>query len=131
MRKTVAVDLDGVLADYSKGWQGLDTIGEPRPGAVEFTEELSREYDVLIFTTRCCEDMAGRKGYKAPKLREIVQEWLDKYGFEYADIYIGQGKPIASAYVDDRAVPIPMNPDEADFTKALQRVKKLCQKSHG
>lgn len=32
-KKTVAVDLDGVLADYSTGWQGIEHIGDPIPGA--------------------------------------------------------------------------------------------------
>lgn len=26
---TVCVSFDGVLADYSKGWQGADVLGEP------------------------------------------------------------------------------------------------------
>ncbi len=102
MKKTICVDMDGVLADYSKGWQGIDIIGDPIPGAVEFTRELSKVADVVIFTCRCTEEMQGRNGAKAHLLRNIVRAWLDTHGFVYADIYVGQGKPIASAYVDDR-----------------------------
>jgi hypothetical protein len=104
MRKTVAVDIDGVLADYSMGWKDDTFIGEPIPGAVEFTHELAKFADVLIFTTRCCEEVRGK--YRSVSLaRKFIQEWLDKHGFKYHEIWVGQGKPIAAAYIDDRAVP--------------------------
>lgn len=102
MKKTVCVDLDGVLADYSQGWQGLDHIGDPLPGAVEFTKRLSEMADVVIFTVRCNLHMHGGKSISA--LVAPVRAWLDKYGFSYSSIYAGQGKPHAKAYVDDKAV---------------------------
>lgn len=52
MKKTVCVDLDGVLSEY-KGWQGVEKIGPPIPGSQEFTRKLSLVADVVIFTTRC------------------------------------------------------------------------------
>jgi hypothetical protein len=101
-RKTVAVDLDGVLADFSKGWQGVDVIGDPIPGAVEFTRRLSVFADVLIWTTRCNPEIGRGEGVQL--LRNRVRDWLDKHGFFYADIWTGVGKPIAAAFIDDRAV---------------------------
>lgn len=41
MKKTVLVDLDGVLADYSQGFKGIEGIGLPIHGAVEFVKSLS------------------------------------------------------------------------------------------
>ena len=120
MKKTVCVDLDGVLADFSGGWQGIDVIGDPIPGAVEFVKPLSELADVLIFTTRCSVDIQKL----APHLlRRPVQEWLDRNGFVYADIWTGRGKPIASAYIDDRAVhcaPQEKTKDGAIGTRAYQ-----------
>lgn len=128
MRKTVCVDLDGVLADYSGGWKGLDHIGEPVPGAVEFTKRLAAFADVLVFTTRCCEDLAGRNGMKAPLLRKLVKDWLDRHGFAYHEIWTGQGKPIAAAYIDDRAVQCAPQKfgGEAQFAHAVAAAQALC-----
>lgn len=103
-RKTIAVDLDGVLADFRDGWKGLDHIGDPIPGAREFLRRLHELGDVLIWTTRCNPELA--RGTAAPLLRTIVREWLVRHGLmQYvADIWIGPVKPIAAAFVDDRAV---------------------------
>ena len=101
MKKTICVDLDGVLATYN-GWKGVDHIGEPLPGAVEFTRKLSEFADVVIFTTRCNPEI--NKPEVAHLLVNRVRKWLDKHGFTYADIYASQGKPIASAFIDDRAI---------------------------
>lgn len=101
MKKTICVDLDGVLAQYD-GWKGVDHIGDPIPGAVDFTKELSQLGDVVIFTTRCNPEV--NKPSAVHLLVNRVREWLDRHGFEYADIYAGTGKPIASAYIDDRAI---------------------------
>jgi hypothetical protein len=102
MKPTVCVDLDGVLADFSEGWKGVEHFGAPIPGAVEFTRQLSEIADVVIFTCRC--QSALNHGVAPFLLANRVREWLDKHGVAYADVYIGQGKPVASAYVDDRAV---------------------------
>ena len=129
MKKTVCVDLDGVLAFYN-GWKGVDHIGDPRPGAVEFTRALSLIADVVIFTTRCNEEM--NRPEKAHLLVNRVKAWLDLHGFQYADVYAGQGKPIAAAYIDDRAIAVPENPvwDKTTVFDTLVKVQKLIgQKS--
>jgi hypothetical protein len=104
MRKKVCVDLDGVLADYSQGWQGVENIGDPIPGAVEFTRSLSTGADVVIHTVRCNPEAQKGSGLSAAQLHDNVKAWLDKHGFAYTEIYTGAGKPMAAAYVDDRAV---------------------------
>lgn len=127
MKKTVCVDVDGVLADYSAGWQGLDHIGDPIPGAVEFTKELAEFADIVIYTTRCCEDLNGRNGLKAPMLRKLIQEWLDKHGFTYHDIYVGQGKPICAAFIDDRAINCrPQKFGKSEYMGAIAEAKRYC-----
>lgn len=104
--ETVAVDLDGVLAQYDQ-WRGIEHIGDPIPGAVEFTAALKAiPCKVLIFTTRTNADPAiSGRTESVDMLVQRVRLWLDAHGFVYDEIYSGQGKPLAAAYVDDRACP--------------------------
>ena len=127
----VCLDLDGVLAHYS-GWEGLDQIGPPIPGALDFARELAEIADIVIFTSRCSLDAGG----EAPatrlsprQLRIKIIEWLEKYKFPYADVYAGQGKPRASAFIDDRAVYCSPQKDKAAFKNALQATKAVLSRS--
>jgi hypothetical protein len=128
-KKTVCCDLDGVLAEYN-GWQGVEKIGAPIPGSQEFTRKLSLVSDVVIFTTRCNPEQ--NPNYEPAFLRETVRRWLDLNGFHYHSIYMGRGKPIAAAYVDDRSVPC--NPDPSQPSEAVcvfhRSLMKCCQLLH-
>ena len=127
MRQIVCVDLDGVLASWKDGWKGVDHFGDPIPGAVEFTKKLAETYDVVIYTCRCSEGINGRE--KACLLSNRVREWLDTHGFTYHDIYVGQGKPVAAAYIDDRAVacrPEASTDSVWEFEHALAVVYMMC-----
>lgn len=132
-RKTVAVDLDGVLADFSMGWtpDGVFHIGDPIPGSVAFTKRLSEFADVLIWTTRCNPEIG--RGMGVGLLRNMVRDWLNRHGFAYADIWTGPGKPIAAAFVDDRAVPCrPQSPRShpkgvSEYRVAEAYARLLCE----
>lgn len=120
-RPVVALDLDGVLCPYD-GWKGLDHFNDPFPGAVEFTRELAQQADILIFTSRCCAEL--RKPMTANFVANtIVREWLNKHGFVYHDIWIGEGKPAADWYIDDRALPCRPAEDPTAFAKALRWIQ--------
>lgn len=124
LRPTVCVDLDGTLIDFSCGWKGLDHFGTPFPGAVEFTKRLVGIAHVVIYTCRCTEELCG---VSADVLREKVRAFLDRHGFSYHDIFVGQGKPIAHAMVDDRAVACrPMVGTSHDlYAQTFNSVKEL------
>lgn len=127
----VCVDLDGVLASYS-GWEGPDVIGPPLPGAREFAMSLAEFADIVVFTSRCSLDQGGeapRQPVSPAKLRLRVIEWLEKFSFPYADVYIGQGKPRAAAFIDDRAVPCRPQTDESAFPAALVHARSLLRRS--
>ncbi len=134
-RPRVAVDLDGVLAEYS-GWQGIDFTGAPLAGSVEFTRRVSEFADVVIFTTRCAAEPnrielgePSRPAFDlAQRLLQKVKYYLDKHGFVYAEIYTGQGKPPASAYIDDRAVACHPQRDKDAYANALLMARALCLK---
>jgi len=132
-RPRICIDFDGVLASYD-GWKGLDFMGAPIAGAVDFTRRLAAFADVVIFTSRCCVEL-HRDELKephrpasdlAPRLQHNIRYWLEKHGFTFHEIYIGQGKPAASAYIDDRAIHCSPQVQPDAFTRALANAKLLC-----
>ena len=129
-RQTVCVDLDGVLATYD-GWKGMDNFGDPIPGAVDFINELNKFAEVVIFTTRCNLSVTRKEtGETVLSLQKRVKDWLDKHGFKYKDVYIGQGKPLGAAYIDDRAVVCtPQDHGSSSFVMALREAKFLCEQA--
>lgn len=103
-RRTVAIDLDGVLAKY-QGWRGLDHIGAPYSGAVDFVESLIADFDVVIHTARVNPDWKDREGEDVEQLAERIYKWLRQHSFpEGVKVWTGVGKPIAAVYIDDRAI---------------------------
>lgn len=126
-KKTVAVDLDGVLIQY-RGWLGVDHFGEPIRGAREFLEKLREIAEVMLHTTRL--SPAVNPEHSEIELQDMVDRALIERGLPYDQLWVGAGKPIASAYVDDRAVIC--NPQDVapafrhrEFEAALQAVKRL------
>ena len=96
-RPTVAVDLDGLLAEYDR-WRGEDHIGPPREDAQLAMQALKdKGFCLIIFTTRG----------DAPR----VAQWLMQHKIPYDHINENpfqppdaSGKIIADCYWDDRAV---------------------------
>lgn len=87
--KTVAVDLDGTLTAY-KGEYRPGYIDPPLPGAKEFLEALRLAgYRIAIYSTRVAPD---------------IRRWLHEHNlYQFVD-EITQGKPLAVAYIDERAI---------------------------
>jgi hypothetical protein len=121
--RTVAVDLDGVLASYD-GWKGLEKIGEPIEGAREFMEALCEKYFVLIHTARIANENVKTEDH-IQRVKNMVIGWLVENGIPYGDVYTGRGKPLASAFIDDRAVSCRPQEDEDSFANALRALAKL------
>lgn len=118
---SICVDLDGVLAYYTN-WKGMSgRLGKPRPGAREFLINIRKFARVIIFTARLAEE------HKSDETFDQIKSWLDHYGLPYDEIYVGLGKPIAEAFVDDRAISIPKNPVESDFKTALIKMKRFVE----
>jgi len=124
--KSVAVDLDGTLAQYD-GWKGIDHIGDPLPGAKEFLTALKdKGYSIEIYTTRCNSHVNNQTAHH---LAQRIYEWLRKHGLDdwpKVGVYARQGKPLADAYVDDKAVPCCPQENENAYEEALARIDELC-----
>lgn len=129
-RARVCMDLDGVLAQYD-GWQGHDRIGPPIEGALEFARSIAEFAEIIIFTSRCSTE--PRENHETVsrltpgQIRIHVIEWLERHGFPFSDVYIGQGKPAADAFIDDRAVPCQPQTDETAYKNALSQLRKVVR----
>lgn len=98
MGKTICIDFDGVIHDYSNGYQGEDVFGSMVPNADAGTQALkSNGWTVIIFTTR--------------KKSDKMEQWLKDHGISYD--YINEnpnqpkdtsGKIMADVYLDDRGI---------------------------
>jgi hypothetical protein len=94
--QTIAIDFDGVIHKYSKGWNGGVIYDDPVEGAVEAYYELIKNYNVVIFTAR--EDT------------DAVKKWMEKhFDFEknlghFYEPIVTNIKPPAIAYIDDRGI---------------------------
>ena len=103
MKKTIAIDLDGVLDNYTKY---IDDIPPIRKGAKDFIIKLSKDYDLVLFTTR--------NSKLATKW--LIDNKIDKY---FSDVT--NNKIPAYIYIDDRAINFKGNYDET--LKEIERFK--------
>jgi len=129
-RRRICLDLDGVLAEYN-GWEGSDHIGPPIPGALEFARSIAKLADIVIFTGRCSDEAGDRdvvKGLTPGQMRIRVVDWLEKHGFPFADVYIGQGKPRVAAFIDDRAIRCSPQSDPSAFEEAQAALRSLLKR---
>jgi len=94
-RPTIAIDLDGTLAEY-KGWRGEGHIGKPIKNARWFCMQLKKEgWRIIIWTVR--QDTA------------TIKSWLllHKIPFDAINVdffYGSHRKVIAHIYLDDRGI---------------------------
>ena len=101
-KKTIAIDLDGVLDEYT-GKYDENSIPNIKDGAKDFIIKLSKDYDLILFTTR--------KSMLATKW--LIDNKIDKY---FSDVT--NTKPLAFIYLDDRALKF-----EDDYNKTLEDIK--------
>ena len=115
----VCVDLDGVLAKPISG--KLTEIGPPVDGALEFMRDLSETAEITILTSRL-----ATTGKLLKERRAAITTWLEAHSIPYDHIHTGPGKPVAHAYIDDRAVPCrPLDDGLAAFEAALNTARTL------
>ena len=94
-RRTIAVDFDGVIAEYD-GYKGRGVLGQPRLDVLEVLRELRSEgWKIVIHSTRG---------------EEEISDYLANHGIPFDEInrnsdYSTVGpKPVADLYWDDRAI---------------------------
>lgn len=107
MRKTLAIDFDGVIHAYTSGFGDGELYDPPVEDALYALSKLERDYTIVIYTTRVSDDHSAKFHGKTGE--EAIREWLDfwckQYNITLAFRYvITATKPPAIAYIDDRAV---------------------------
>ena len=95
-KKTLLIDLDGVLNEY-KGDFNKEIIPPVLCGAKEFLQDISKKYDIKIFTTR----------NKIQAVKWLIANNLDSFILDVTD-----RKELAYLYVDDRCIKF-----QGDFKK--------------
>ena len=123
---TIAVDFDGVIHAYSRGWQDGTIYDPPLPGALEGLRALMRDQAVFIHTTRPASQVARwieqQSGYGIECTTRIPRRgWLRRPGFwnERNVLLVTDRKLAAVAYVDDRAIRF------EEWSKTLEAVREL------
>lgn len=98
-KRTICIDFDGVLHDYSEGYKGKDVFGEMIKGADVATKILKEAGNtIIIYTTRPATD--------------ALKDWLKKNNIQYDYINENPDQPkesegcklIADIYIDDRGI---------------------------
>ena len=95
----IAIDFDGVIHTFDRGWNDGTCYGDPIPGAIEAIKKLSLKYNIIIFTAKAKSNrplVNGKTGI------ELVKEWLSKYDLIDCVAEITSEKPHANIYIDDR-----------------------------
>jgi ribonucleotide monophosphatase NagD (HAD superfamily) len=96
--KNIAIDFDGVIHNFDKGYHDGTCYGDPISGSLEAIQKLSTQYNIIIFTAKAKPDrplVNGKTGV------QLVSEWLEKHGvLEYVS-EITSEKPRAVLYIDD------------------------------
>jgi hypothetical protein len=109
----IAVDFDGVIHGYSKGWQKGIIYDAPVPGCKEALEQLrTAGYKIWVFSAR--QEEAG------------IKEYMEKNDLPYDRIHMGRKPMQAALFIDDKAITFTGNWDQTlkDVENFLPWTKK-------
>lgn len=105
---TIAVDFDGVIHSYDRGWADGLIYGELLPGAREGLAALMTETAVVVHTTRDAEPVVEWLTARGiPAVTEQVASetgWVGVFWNDQTTLLVTSRKLPAVAYLDDRAV---------------------------
>ena len=106
MKKTIQIDLDGVLNTYC-GNYSEKIIPCAKEGAKDFLQDLSSDYNIEIFTVRN---------------KKMAVKWLEENNMlEYINDVTNVKNPYTSVFVDDRALNF-----SGDFNKTKNDIRAFC-----
>jgi phosphoheptose isomerase len=97
----IAIDFDGVLHTFDRGYYDGTCYGEPIDGAIEAIKVLSTKYNVIIFSSKCLPDRPLVGGLTG---KQLIINWLIKYDILKYIKDITHYKPRAKFYIDDKAI---------------------------
>jgi hypothetical protein len=95
----IAIDFDGVIHTFDKGFHDGTCYGDPIEGSLEAIKKLSEKYNIIIFTAKAKPD---RPLVNNKTGTELVIDWLSKHGVMKYISYVTSEKPRAQIYIDDK-----------------------------
>ena len=108
-QKNIAIYFDGVIHNFDRGWYDGTCYGDVISGARESLQELSKHYNIVVFSSKCRPDRPLVKGKTG---LELVNNWLEEKDLmQYID-YVTYEKPRAEFYIDDKALRFENNWEE-------------------
>lgn len=97
--KNLAIDFDGVIHNFDKGYYDGTCYGEPIEGSLEAIKSLSKKYKIIIFTAKA---KPSRPLVNGKTGTELVKEWLENYNVLQYISEITSEKPRSQIYIDDK-----------------------------
>lgn len=107
MAKTIAVDFDGVVHAYSKGWQDGTIYDPPLPRSLEALATLMETYAVFIHTSRDATTVAAwlaERGFDTLVDVEGPKHPKREFWNDQGTLLVTDRKLPAIVYIDDRGV---------------------------
>lgn len=101
---TVAVDFDGVIHDYKKGWDDGTIYGRLVPGTTEALTRLMQTYAVYIWTCRTPLVEVARWITARTGIPTVLDDNAMRFWERTDRLLVTERKFPAVAYLDDRAV---------------------------
>ena len=114
--RNIAIDFDGVVHEFDKGWHDGTCYGDPIAGSLEAIKKLSKSWNITIFTCKVRPDrplVSGKTGL------ELVIEWLKKYEVYQYIQEVTHEKPRAQYYIDDKGLEFKNN-----WKEILERIEQ-------
>jgi hypothetical protein len=110
-RGIIVVDLDGTICEHR-----YPAFGEPIAGAPEALQRLKAAgFRIVIHTVRTASYWQTAEAYASEiNSAEAVQAFLQRHQIPYDEIWL-QDKPLAVAYIDDRALRLVGNRAESNW----------------
>ena len=100
-RKNIAIDFDGVIHNFDKGWFDGTCYGEPIPGSIDAIKKISKVFKIIIFSSKALPDRPLVNGMTG---EELISEWLKKHDILKYISEVTFTKPRAEYYIDDKAI---------------------------
>lgn len=100
-KPVLAVDFDETISDLSM-WPHA---GNPKDGVKDALTQLIKKYEIVIYTCRTNLNQPNRDFHISE-----IKRFMVKYAIPYDRLDLGlEGKIVATAYIDDRAIPFENN----------------------
>ncbi|MEK9993384.1 MAG: hypothetical protein VW646_01380 [Hydrogenophilales bacterium] len=97
----IAIDFDGVIYKNSLGFHDGTLYDKPLPGSHKGLKELSKRYNIVIYT---CKANPSRPTVEGKNGIELVKEWLKLNNMWQFVSEIVWGKPNVKFYIDDKCI---------------------------